>query len=353
MKNNKLQILITGVCGDSYGAQVAKSLSLLGDNYELIGADAAISMHSDQIKLTKLLHFPKANQPDYLDCLITNYKKHNIDYIIEGSEAEQRVLNVNRDALKDNKICWISNNKEVIDTCIDKDKLSAFLSSNNFISPESYSLANISKLNNISTYPVILKPRSSSSGSQNVHIAQNAEDVRAIVQLYKMNIENYCIQEYVGSPNDEYTVGILHSSEGKFLCSATLKRDLTKSLSVKFSIPNVTGRKDLGDSLVISSGISQGMMMSHPEIESYCREVAEKLGSTGPLNFQGRLYKGKFYIFEINPRFSGTSFMRALAGLNEADILIGSKGGTDHLNNDTNIKQSVLFRRILHEIAYS
>ena len=46
------------------------------------------------------------------------------------------------------------------------------------------------------------------------------------------------------------------------------------------------------------------------------------MGSRGPLNIQCRKTKEGIYTMEINPRFSGTSPMRALMGYNEPDILI-------------------------------
>ncbi|MCL5069239.1 MAG: ATP-grasp domain-containing protein, partial [Thaumarchaeota archaeon] len=50
-------------------------------------------------------------------------------------------------------------------------------------------------------------------------------------------------------------------------------------------------------------------------------EAALKLGSKGPINIQGRFHEDKLKIFEINPRFSASTPMRAVAGVNEADIV--------------------------------
>jgi carbamoyl-phosphate synthase large subunit len=37
---------------------------------------------------------------------------------------------------------------------------------------------------------------------------------------------------------------------------------------------------------------------------------------------QCRLVDGEVYVFEINPRFSGTTSLRAMVGYNEPDILL-------------------------------
>ncbi len=47
-----------------------------------------------------------------------------------------------------------------------------------------------------------------------------------------------------------------------------------------------------------------------------------ELDSRGPLNIQCRWCNEELVIFEINPRFSGTTLLRALAGFNEPDLLI-------------------------------
>ena len=42
----------------------------------------------------------------------------------------------------------------------------------------------------------------------------------------------------------------------------------------------------------------------------------------GAINIQCRFVDGVVKVFEINPRFSGTTSLRAMAGYNEPDILI-------------------------------
>ncbi|MDI6797077.1 MAG: ATP-grasp domain-containing protein, partial [Desulfatibacillaceae bacterium] len=70
------------------------------------------------------------------------------------------------------------------------------------------------------------------------------------------------------------------------------------------------------------SGYSQGYIGDFPEVRKVAENIAQSAGSTGPLNIQGRLHNGVFYPFEINPRFSATTYLRALAGFNEIDFFI-------------------------------
>jgi len=346
MENNrKLKILVTAIGGHSYGAQIAKSLSLLKGKYELYGTDALQQEIVSEISVERFCILPKASSDSYLSALVSLYKRENIDFLIDGSEAEQKILNENRAFLLENDVNWISNNKEVLDTCLNKIKFAGFLKKNNFLFPKTY----LNYLDEAVIFPVILKPNLHSGGSSNVYIAQSREDVNAVLQLSKIRLEDFCIQEYVGDSESEYTVGILHNNKGKFLGSATLKRDLTQPLSVKTVAKNLTNRTELGEKLVISSGFSQGILMQHKLIEDYCRMVAEKLGSTGALNFQGRLKNDKFYIFEINPRFSGTSFMRALSDFNEADLWVKNLDNIDEID-PFYITKNAYYKRMVKEI---
>lgn len=343
----KVNILVSGICGNSYGAQVAKSLTLLDETYELFGADAVLSTLVNAIQVRKLIQLPKASEDYYLDSLTACYHENSIDYFIEGSESEQKILNDNRDLLSKNKINWITNNKNVIDTCLDKRHLSQFLKNNNFWHPKTFLIEDL--VDDCEIFPVILKPHSHSGGSNHVYIAQDIDDVEAILQISREEIDSYIIQEYLGTPDAEYTVGILHNDNGIFIGSATLKRDLSQSLSIKYITKNLTEKHELGGELVISSGFSQGLLQHNQAIEDYCRHIAETLKSSGPLNFQGRLVGDKFYIFEINPRFSGTSFMRALSAFNEADLWIKSINKKAP-SSPFYIKSKTLYKRFIKEI---
>jgi carbamoyl-phosphate synthase large subunit len=59
----------------------------------------------------------------------------------------------------------------------------------------------------------------------------------------------------------------------------------------------------------------------YPDVRKTAEEAALRLGGKGPLNVQGRLSGDHLKIFEINPRFSASCPMRAVAKINEPDII--------------------------------
>ena len=79
---------------------------------------------------------------------------------------------------------------------------------------------------------------------------------------------------------------------------------------------------------MISSGYSRGHIGPYEEICSTASAIAEAVGSRGPLNIQGRIdADGCFVPFELNPRFSASTYLRTLAGFNEVDHFIKCRLG--------------------------
>src|SRR5262249_2137988 len=143
-----------------------------------------------------------------------------------------------------------------------------------------------------------------------------------LLELLEGETSPMMVQEYVGRPDAEFTVGVLFDMEGRFLNSIALQRDLEPTLSVRLRVPNRTGRAELGDTLVISSGYSQGRIASSPDVTLPCERIAAALRPRGAINIQCRWTDGGVQVFEVNPRFSGTTSVRAMAGYNEPDVLL-------------------------------
>jgi carbamoyl-phosphate synthase large subunit len=105
------------------------------------------------------------------------------------------------------------------------------------------------------------------------------------------------LQEYIES-DAEYTTGVRVSKMGEVLGSVCAWRKLKKGLSANVLVDDFA------------------------EVRRFMETVAAAMNTRGPLNFQARLKNGKYFIFEINARFSGTTSIRAMAGVNDVDLLI-------------------------------
>jgi len=316
--HDKLNVLITGAGGGGLGEGFLEAIRLSGGNYRTVATDMnPISIGIFEADKGYLV--PSANKSDYLEKILDICQKENINVIIPGSEPELMKISENRKLFLDKNILLLINNHEVINLCQDKFKMSNFLLKHGFNVPKSKIINDVNDISWDNEYPVVLKPFTGAGGSRHAYIAQDDEDL----EMFSKYMLKYgiipMVQEYVGTMDDEYTVGVLTSFEnGELLGSIAVKRNIHSIMSNRLKIKSKVTGKILG----ISTGISQGEIDIYPEVLKTTEKIALKLGSKGPLNLQCRMQDGKVYIFEINPRLSGTTPLRALVGYNEIDLMI-------------------------------
>jgi carbamoyl-phosphate synthase large subunit len=215
---------------------------------------------------------PPANRPDYIKALLKLCLSQKIQVLFCGSEPELRVLNQNRDVFVRHNILLPINSRRVIEICLDKSRTFRFLEENNFHVPKWRLLRSDGGLKYLKdlSLPVVIKPSIGSGGSVNIFVAQTYQEINFFVRYLLQLCPQVVVQEYMGTPDHEYTVGVLSDLNGKLLNSIGLKRYILSSLSNKIKIPNLTSRKELGPILAISSGISQGEIGRFPEVTQQC-----------------------------------------------------------------------------------
>lgn len=317
-------MLITAIGGGGFGDQILKALRLAAaGKYQIFGTD--ISPACPQAGEVEGFHvLPPADDPAYLQellCLCSDWK---VQALFPGCEPELKKISGERAAFYRQGIFMAMNTEALIQICMDKEALGCRLKEMGFSVPKSIPASDAKEVARLGWFPVVVKPARYGGGSSNVFLAQSSQELRALLGYLQLsqNLGDFMIQEYTGVPTEEYTVGILHSPQGELIHSIAIRRQLRGGLHVRTVTPNRTTRNDLGAHLVISSGISHGEVGDFPEVRRQCEVVAQALGSRGPLNIQCRLVRGKIDIFEINPRFSGTTSLRALVGLNEPDLFL-------------------------------
>lgn len=313
-------VLVTGVGGGGNGEQLVKALRLSSMPYRVVGTDLTVAA-AQQSGSDYCEALPRANDPDYLDALLDVCVRQKVDVLLPGSEPELRLMAQHAAQIREHVALLAVNDQALIDICSDKFKTAEFLAARGFDSPASWLVTSVDDLEAIQYFPLIVKP-TVGGGSQNVYLLQNRDELRMICGFLLSYYTSVLVQEYVGCVDQEFTVGVLFDGEGKLINSIALNRFILTSLSNRIRVPNRTDRKDLGGVLAISSGVSQGRVDAFPEVREYCERVGMALGAKYAINVQCRLVDGRPLIFEINPRFSGTSSIRAMVGFNEPDLLI-------------------------------
>lgn len=318
---SKIVVMVTAVGGGGHGEQVLKALRLAETPYHVVGVD----MSPNAIGLfvaDEGYVVPSADDPGYLSELMELCRVKKVQVLITGVEKELKVISAHRDAFQRIGVWLPLNSQAVINLCTDKWKTYCFLKENGFDVPKTFRIDVEEDLARIDVLPVIIKPSLGGGGSNNTFIAQDREELRSFCRYLLKQGLIPLVQEYLGTPDSEFTVGVLSTLDGKLIDSIAIKRDLTSSLSTRLKIRNRTDRHELSEMLVVSSGVSQGVVDVYPEVRKTCEEIAATLVARGPLNIQCRCVEGRVYPFEINPRFSGTTSLRAMVGFNEPDLLI-------------------------------
>jgi carbamoyl-phosphate synthase large subunit len=310
--DRRISVLIAGIGAGSLGLEIFKSLRQAGA-YRLIGTDIsarAYGLYGEDFDRTYLLR--RAPEREYVNQLVEVCARENVRALAPGAEEVHRLLAANRGRFARQSILLMLNTPEVIAACSDKSRTIAFLKQHHIPVPETAIAGSEDAISGFNRYPCVVKPAAMSGGSNLVFIAEDEREAKFFVGYLKRRGFQSLLQEYVDS-TDEFTVGVLSAPTGELLGSIAMHRSLENKLS--FSLR-------YGDR-VISSGWSQGRIDVFPEVTSQAERIATALNSRWALNIQGRLgADGVFYPFEVNPRHSGTTYLRALAGFNEPHILL-------------------------------
>lgn len=313
-----IRVLIAGVGGGSHGLEIIKALRLSDLPYYICGADKDKNSLG-LFKADKGYCIPAAGHKKYIHAMLDICRREKIEVLFHGSEPDLKALSENRNAFEAEGVFMPFNTERVINLCMDKEQTFRFLKVNQIPIPKTLVVHDEKSIKGLNFFPVVIKPSINSGGSNNSFIAQNREELVFFCKYILKRKGRPLVQEYIGRPSDEYTVGVLSDKEGRVISCILIRRFILSSLSSRSKTPSFKNSRKI---LAISSGISQGEIVNNKEISKQCIHIALTLDSKGPLNIQCRFINNKVYPLEINPRFSGTTYMRALAGINEPDLLI-------------------------------
>lgn len=254
---------------------------------------------------------PFASDPAYLPALLDVIEQEKIDAIIPGCEPEVNRLS---DARSEITVPIICNRKELMPLMMDKFQIAPKLKELGLPFIETFPIERWKNAVAKYEFPFVIKPTVGTGGSRGLNIVLSVEEIETLLPDLPES-GKFCIQPYIGTEEDEFTVGVLCDKDGKLIDSIVMHRKLT-GLSL------LNSREHGGLTHKISTGYSQGYFIKDRIIQEFCESLALAIDSRGPLNIQLRKKGSEIYVFEIHPRFSGTSTMRADVGFNEPDILL-------------------------------
>lgn len=241
---------------------------------------------------------PSASSPDYVDFIIKICKEQNVKAIFVGSDEELMPIAIAKKQIEsETGAIPITNPTNVLTTALDKWKTFEFLKKINLPHPKTSLPENQEELIREFGFPLVVKPREG-HGSLHFYVVNNRDEIKQAIAAILKAGWHPILQEYLESKDAEFTSGVTVDRTGKYVMSSiSMRRTLKYGQTYKAFIDDFQ------------------------DIRKSAEETALKLGAVGPINIQTRLNKREPKIFEINPRFSGTCSMRAVAGINEPDII--------------------------------
>lgn len=288
-------VLITGV-GGNVGQGVLKALrASTRSRFHIVGIDME-PLSAGFSLVDSYYQTPRTSDPTFSKAFneIAEKEKLQAVYVCSPSELEPFA------SLKNNLeqqfgLTVFVNPLDVVGIGSDKFATANFLREGGFVYPETV-LANdavgVRRLIEKYRFPLLAKPRRGFS-SQNVFILNSSEELFSAVAL----CPDLVVQRYLPDSQNEFTATTISGLDAKVKATIIFRRDL---------IQGTTYRTELVDD---------------PKLERQVVEIVEALGAIGPCNLQFRLLDGAACVFEINPRFSGTSGIRFLYGFNDCEMV--------------------------------
>ena len=287
-------ILVSGASG-IVGYGILKSLRSSNAILNLIGT----SIYKDSVAQGFCDIFEKAVPTDnknYIDWLINVIKKHKIDLIIPGIEADLYKWSEHKNQLEKHGVIVLINNLNLVRLC--RDKWNFFLELDKIKSPyiiKTSVKSDFDEIINEFGLPFILKPKRG-FGSKGVVKVINKE----IFNLYKDSIGDQLIsQQFVGNKEEEFTTSAFCDGKGSYFTSMTLRRKLSKD-----------GYTDWAETYDLDN------------IDVVLEHFCAYFKPIGPTNFQFRRHNGSLKLLEINPRISSATSIRTAFGYNESKMVI-------------------------------
>lgn len=297
-----IRILVTGV-GSLLGQGILKSIQKSSLDCHITGTDyfsSAVGLYwVDKGYILPDILKPEIGETQWVESLIEIIKKETIDLIIPGLDFEIPILAKNKSMIEsETKANVLVSPIDVVRVGNDKWETIYYLKKEGFAYPKSSLPDTVGKFIQTNPFPFIVKPRFGHT-SENVFLVENKNELDIAIKTCDKPI----IQEYLARTDEEYTCGAT-CIDGEVLTVISLRRTLK------------------------NGNTHQAFCEETGEIDSFIRKLTLSLNPYGPINFQLRLTDRGPVVFEINPRFSGTTPLRALFGVNEVEAVVNKLTGS-------------------------
>jgi carbamoyl-phosphate synthase large subunit len=297
----KASVLVTAA-GSIVAQGIVKSLRLASksgrSSYTIISADMS-PMAAGLYRGDSGIILPSSSSPGYVNMIIAACRKMDIEAVFCGSDDELMVLAEAQKRIEQETGARVMvGNMGSLTIARDKWKTFEFCTANKLPCAPSCLPENSDMFIREHGFPVVVKPREG-YGSVHMYVAKDQNELEYALSAITKVGWRPIVQKFIAG-DQEFTSGITIDKDARYVMSSISMRKMIKhGQTYKAFIDN------------------------YQDIRKAAEVVGLKLGTPGAINVQAKVDpdSGEAQIFEINPRFSATCPMRAVAGVNEPDIV--------------------------------
>lgn len=289
-------VLVTGV-GAPVGVGIIKALRAANLTVRIVGVDSEpLAQGLFRVDRAHLIPSARQNPEAYFEALVRTCQLEGADILFSGWEGELPMLAERKATFEAQTGTILPLAPDATQKALDKWLTTKVLSAFAVPVPDTV-LPNdpeqLADFRHRHSYPYLMKPRRGSGGRGLVLVQTDKE-----LTFFSDYIADPVVQELLLPDDQEYTVGVFRQTNGRFTGALALKRSLSGGLSYRME----------------SNGNSDACEIAIQAVAA--------LGLVGAVNVQMRLTNQGFKVFEVNPRFSSATCVRANFGFNEPELSI-------------------------------
>lgn len=290
-----LTVAVTAV-GALIGQGIIRSLRLAGIPVRVIGIDRdpnGIGPHWCDAFFAK----PPVDEDrqEYRDFWRDLLDREKVDLVLPGLELDVLFFSRNRATFADIPTRIVLNDPALIELAQDKWDFGRELERLGLPAIPARLNAGWAGCTRDLGLPLILKPRQG-NGSRGIAVLRDEDDFNYWSRKAK---DAFLIQKFIGSDDQEFTVGAFGFGDGTALPPIIFRRKLS-----------------------IAGNTQYAEVVDHPVLAAMVEKMAAIFKPLGPTNYQFRMDGDTPYLLEINPRFSSSTSLRAAFGYNEAAMSV-------------------------------
>jgi len=296
MINPPYKVLVLAV-GSPLGQSVVKALHASRLPLKIYVADIDDFAAGLYMRDVNSIILPRVKDETYFDRLASYIQNHQIQAIFPIIASEHEFFSRHSQYFSSINVEILSCAPEVYRLCNDKYESMRRLINAGVSAPDSTLCRDDEEVEQFllrNIFPIFIKPRFGAS-SVDIFKVSNRDQLFGILKAFPRDY--FIAQAYLNDSRD-FTAGVYVSRDGSFRSTLMIERELKFGLSYR------------------------GSVFEDESISDYCLKVASAISSYYSINVQFKIVGGQPFTYEINPRLSSTTSVRAHFGFNEPDMML-------------------------------